>query len=232
MHWILWKRCYMPTGRVSDTSNVHMQWRMDGKEMWYSAALPILLRWLHPWQFDKWVLVSLSTGFFDFIQTNCILFNVHRCADGTIKPCSATKYGYAPAAMEAVSVLSIACFLIVIVLLLVVLLGSVVYVIRFGHLNNYFCSFLYIRSASPINARKFCVFWRSFLFLQKAQNMSAILSCTTQRMRWNDKSNVRGRTGWHTSIHSNRWNEGELLLKSLLFWPFNAIRLNCYICLF
>lgn len=64
-------------------------------------------------------------------------FNNYRCVDGTIKPCSSSKYGYAPAAMEAVSVFSVACFLIVITLLLIVLLGSVVYVIRFVCLNIY-----------------------------------------------------------------------------------------------
>lgn len=74
-----------------------------------------------------------------------IPFNDYRCADGTIKPCSSTKYGYAPAAMEAVSVFSIACFLIVIVLLLVALLGSVVFVIRFDHLNKYFDRFWKLR---------------------------------------------------------------------------------------
>lgn len=80
------------------------------------------------------------------IQTNQNPFIHYRCADGTIKPCASTKYGYAPAAMEAVSVFSIACFLIVIVLLLVVLLGSVVFVIRFGHLKNYFVHSLGIES--------------------------------------------------------------------------------------
>lgn len=38
--------------------------------------------------------------------------------------------------MEAVSVVSIACFLVVIVLLVAVLLGSVVYVIRFVYVHD------------------------------------------------------------------------------------------------
>lgn len=108
----------------------------------------------------------------EFIQTNQNPFNDYRCADGTIKPCASTKYGYAPAAMEAVSVFSIACFLIVIVLLLVVLLGSVVLVIRFGHLSNCFVHFPKKECFTEKMFAIVCVFHYFFLIAENAEYVS------------------------------------------------------------
>lgn len=78
--------------------------------------------------------------------------------------------------MEAVSVFSIICFLIVIFLLLVVLLGGAVYVIRFVRVLHLFTINVFgeivtlIYLLVTIQKKKF----------QKTQNMPTILSCATQ----------------------------------------------------
>lgn len=207
-----------------------MQRRMDWHQMWNSTTLSILLRRLHFGQFNQWMHVSVRylSSTLRAKALYSIVFYTYSCVDGTIHPCSSSKYSYAPAAMEAISIFSIVCLLIVLLLLVTIVFGSVVYVLR--------C--VYKLKAMVLGFRKVKYIFKihnSFSIFQKAPNMSAILTRTIEWMRWNDKSNVHGRNWWYASVYSHGRDKGihSSILIIILFiifclhiWPI----FFCFLC--
>lgn len=166
-----------------------------------------------PTQSTNACTLSLQVPFFvvlihsRFVQL--FFFCIHRCADGTISPCLYENSNNAldndDNSQEYTSennVLTILSTLIVVFIILTIVFGTAIYVLRYVSLHNNF--------VRPFRTYRFTNNFVVHIFTvkQETTNMSTILPCTTQRLRWNDESNVFGWVGWCTGFRP-RWLKGK-----------------------